>query len=116
VPGCGASKWLEVHHIVPREAGGTHDPSNLVVLCGAHHRAHHDGHLRIIGTAESVRFERRDGSRYGEDFFAQAKSGLRNLGWKAAVADAAVERVRGHVGMGQVQDVIAAALRECPIR
>jgi hypothetical protein len=64
VPGCGASKWLEVHHIIPREAGGTHDPSNLVVLCGAHHRAHHEGHLQIRGTAERLRVERRDGSRY----------------------------------------------------
>jgi 5-methylcytosine-specific restriction endonuclease McrA len=117
VPGCGASKWLEVHHIVPRGAGSTHDPSNLVVLCGAHHRAHHDGKLRIIGTAESLRFERHDGSRYGDDFFAQAKSGLRNLGWKPAIADAAVERVRAHAGTAeQVQDVIAAALRECPMR
>jgi hypothetical protein len=118
VPGCGASKWLEVHHIIPREAGGTHDPSNLIVLCSAHHRAHHDGHLTISGTApDQLRFERRDGSRYGEDFFAQAKSALRNLGWKPAIADAAVERVRAHVDTAQqVQDVIAAALRECPTR
>jgi hypothetical protein len=117
VPGCGASKWLEVHHIIPREAGGTHDPSNLIVLCSAHHRAHHDGHVQITGTAEGVRFERRDGSRYGDDFFAQAKSALRNLGWKPAIADVAVESVRAHVGTAeQVQDVIAAALRACPTR
>jgi hypothetical protein len=117
VPGCGASKWLEVHHIIPREAGGTHDPANLIVLCGAHHRAHHDGHLKISGTAEGLRVERRDGSRYGDDFFAQAKSGLRNLGWKPAIADAAVERVRADVGTAEtVQDVIAAALRACPLR
>jgi hypothetical protein len=116
VPGCRASKWLEVHHIVPREAGGTHDPENLVVLCGAHHRAHHRGRLRITGVAPTrLRFERDDGSRYGDDFFAQAKSALRALGWKAAVADAAVERVSAHVSTGEpLEGVIAAALRECP--
>jgi hypothetical protein len=93
VPGCSASKWLEVHHIIPREVGGTHDPSNLVLLCGAHHRAHHDGNLTINGSApEHLHFARRDGSSYGDDFFAQAKSALRNLGWKPAIADAAIER------------------------
>jgi hypothetical protein len=101
VPGCGGARWLEVHHIVPREVGGTHDPANLVTLCGAHHRAHHEGRLGITGAApDGLRFERRDGSVYGDDFFAQAKSALRNLGWRAAVADAAVERVRAHVGTG----------------
>jgi hypothetical protein len=115
VPGCGGSKWLEIHHIVPREAGGGHDPENLIVLCGAHHRAHHDGCLAISGTAASPRFERRDGSRYGDDFFAQAKSALRNLGWTAAIADAAVRAVSAHAGTAEsVQDVVVAALRECP--
>ena len=116
VPGCRGAKWLEVHHIVPREAGGSHDPANLVTLCGAHHRAHHEGRLAITGVApDGLHFERRDGSRYGDDFFAQAKSALRNLGWKAAVADAAVERVRAHVGTADpLEAVIAAALRECP--
>jgi hypothetical protein len=117
VPGCGASKWLEVHHIIPREAGGTHDPANLLVLCGAHHRAHHENFLAITGTSDSPRFERRDGSHYGADFFAQAKSALRNLGWKPAIADAAVEKIRAHVGTAEsLQDVITAALRACPLR
>jgi hypothetical protein len=116
VPGCRGSKWLEVHHIVPRESGGTHDPSNLVTLCGAHHRADHEGRLALTGTApDGLHIERRDGSIYGDDFFAQAKSALRNLGWKASIADAAVERVRAHVGTGDpLEAVIAAALRNCP--
>jgi hypothetical protein len=37
VPGCRSALFLEVHHIVHREHGGTHDPSNLLVLCGGHH-------------------------------------------------------------------------------
>jgi len=33
---------LEVHHIVPRVAGGTNHPENLITLCRACHRARHD--------------------------------------------------------------------------
>lgn len=58
VPGCRASRFLEVHHIVPRSRGGTHDPANLVVLCSAHHGRVHDGSLRLIGQApEHLAFE-----------------------------------------------------------
>jgi hypothetical protein len=65
VPGCRSARFLEVHHIVHREHGGTHDPSNLIVLCGGHHQLHHDGFLTIEGRApDQLRFSRgsmRDG-------------------------------------------------------
>jgi hypothetical protein len=51
VPGCRSALFLEVHHIVHREHGGTHDPSNLLVLCGGHHDLHHDGFITIGGQA-----------------------------------------------------------------
>ena len=35
VPGCRSARGLEVHHILHRAHGGTHEPANLVVLCGA---------------------------------------------------------------------------------
>ena len=35
---CQSKKGLEIDHIVPYSAGGTHDPSNLRLLCGAHNR------------------------------------------------------------------------------
>lgn len=41
---CGiASKSadFDVHHLLPRSAGGTDDPSNLVTLCDGCHAAHH---------------------------------------------------------------------------
>jgi 5-methylcytosine-specific restriction endonuclease McrA len=99
VPGCRSAKHLEIHHIVPREAGGDHSMSNLILLCGAHHRAHHDGLLIIRGSGpDGLSFEHCDGRRYGADFFAQAKSALRNAGYPAAIADDAVERARAHVG------------------
>ena len=35
---CRCRKGLQVDHIRPFSAGGTHDPSNLRLLCGAHNR------------------------------------------------------------------------------
>ena len=50
-PGCRSTLGLEIHHIIAREDGGTHDPSNLTLRCDSCHRAHHDGFLTISGTA-----------------------------------------------------------------
>jgi len=51
----------------------------------------------------------------GEDIFAQATSALRNSGYPAAIANAAVDSVRVHVDAASgLEDVIKAALRECP--
>jgi hypothetical protein len=66
VPGCRSARFLEVHHIVHREHGGTNDPSNLILLCGGHHKQHHDGFITIGGTAPDrvtfARGSRRDGA------------------------------------------------------
>jgi hypothetical protein len=51
VPECRARKFLDVHHIVHREHGGTHSMRNLCLLCFHHHKRHHDGVLAIEGTA-----------------------------------------------------------------
>lgn len=40
--GCNHSRFLDIHHLVPRAAGGTHDPSNLVTLCSSCHRLWHE--------------------------------------------------------------------------
>ncbi len=40
-PGCNHTKFLEIHHIVPRSAGGSNDPSNLRCQCSACHRLIH---------------------------------------------------------------------------
>jgi 5-methylcytosine-specific restriction endonuclease McrA len=42
VPGCEHTKFLEVHHIQPREYGGGNDPENLITLCSACHRLMHE--------------------------------------------------------------------------
>jgi len=37
VDGCDSTYRLEVHHIIPRSQGGTHDLENLTTLCWWHH-------------------------------------------------------------------------------
>ncbi len=41
-PGCGATRFLEVHHIVARAHGGSNKAENLVTLCGRCHRFAHE--------------------------------------------------------------------------
>ncbi|TMQ11813.1 MAG: HNH endonuclease [Deltaproteobacteria bacterium] len=62
VPGCRSARGLELHHIVHRADGGSHDAMNLVTLCGACHRAHHRGALTISGTAEQLEVRRHGAS------------------------------------------------------
>ena len=50
-PGCGRTRFLEVHHLVPRERGGGNEPDNLVTLCAACHRLWHER-----GAAASIGF------------------------------------------------------------
>src|SRR5258706_11980152 len=54
VPTCRASCNIDVHHIVPRAAGGSHDAENTTLLCGGHHRALHNGKLTITGKAPAL--------------------------------------------------------------
>ena len=67
VPGCRASVWLDVHHWQFRSHGGDHALGNLVVLCSAHHRAVHDGHLLIQRDprGRGFQYRHRDGTPYG---------------------------------------------------
>ncbi|MBL8622018.1 MAG: HNH endonuclease [Myxococcales bacterium] len=66
VPGCRNARYVDVHHLVPRAAGGDHTPTTLAALCSAHHTAAHDGRLRIDGSAPAkLRFVHADGRPYG---------------------------------------------------
>ncbi|HWM85458.1 MAG TPA: HNH endonuclease signature motif containing protein [Kofleriaceae bacterium] len=111
VPGCRAAKNLEIHHIIPRSAGGTHDPWNLMLTCSAHHTQIHTGVLRVSGKApDRLEFRRRrDPSRPAEavlsgavgaraerhvraraDAHADAMLALRSLGATASQASRAL--------------------------
>ncbi len=41
-PGCGRTRFLEVHHIVSRSQGGQNEKENLVTLCASCHRLWHE--------------------------------------------------------------------------
>ncbi|HXH55669.1 HNH endonuclease signature motif containing protein [Iamia sp.] len=65
VPGCDQTYWLQIHHIVHWEDDGETITTNLICLCSAHHRMHHQGLLGIVGHAdhpEGVTFTDRYGN------------------------------------------------------
>lgn len=125
VPGCRHSAFVDLHHIVPRADGGTHDADNLLPLCGAHHRATHVGALVIRGSySAGLTFEHADGAAYGSPAVSPARAAvlatvlelLVGMGWKQRQAQSMLDRVRPHVGEDpEVGEVLRAALREAPV-
>jgi hypothetical protein len=130
VPGCRASSFLEVHHIVHREHGGGHEPENLTLLCGGHHDAHHNGRLVIRGRAPDLTFvlagERlesmpahvgasadrlRDETR---QMRADAVLALHTLGFKKPEATAAVDAALAAHAPADLEALLRLALRRCP--
>ena len=117
VPGCHASTNLDLHHLVPRERGGTHDLENLIVLCEGHHLAHHEGSLVITGTASTATFERRPNHAFKRETRAvDTANALRALGWSAPEVKAALAKTRAHVGETDLtlEQWIKIALGYCP--
>src|SRR5215216_3345438 len=83
VPGCRASRFLHVHHLIPRAHVGGHEPTNLCLLCSSHHRALHDGRLRITGQPPALQFAHRDGRPYGTPP-DRAHRGAPTMPWSAS--------------------------------
>jgi hypothetical protein len=118
VPGCRHATFVDVHHLRAREAGGGHDPDNLLTLCGAHHRACHRGDLLIEkGDSGRLRFWHADGTVYGEppntgeaDVAAQTFRGLRNLGFGEREARDAVRAAGADAGGDGVESLMRSAL------
>ena len=62
VPGCTRRRYVDVHHLQPRAAGGTHSRTNCLCLCDTHHRMIHEGQLHIAGNPEgTLEFRGADG-------------------------------------------------------
>lgn len=116
VPGCRATAHLEIHHLVPREAGGAHEPSNLILLCDGHHAALHRGTLSIRGAApDHLTFERVAPSNFGRAaLVAQVKDALVGLGFKPAIAAAAIDAALADAAELALEPLLRAALRQCP--
>ncbi len=47
MPGCGATRHLDGHHVVPRAHGGRSSMDNAVLLCSGCHRLLHEGNFRL---------------------------------------------------------------------
>ncbi len=58
-PGCENTRFLEIHHIIPRSAGGTNNPENLKCLCSAcHSLAHfHGAGFKVGENAATYRWD-----------------------------------------------------------
>jgi hypothetical protein len=63
-PGCDRTRYTEGHHVVHWASGGETTLSNLVTLCGFHHRLVHEGGYGLKTTDDGVFvFTRPDGRR-----------------------------------------------------
>jgi hypothetical protein len=62
-PGCANTRCVDAHHIEHWANGGETKPSNLVSLCRFHHRAVHEGGVRIeVLDDGALRFVKPDGT------------------------------------------------------
>ena len=115
VPGCRAKRFLDVHHIIARADGGSHDAENLVVLCSLHHRELHAGAFTITGPASKLDITRRTphvGLFDVDAMKIEATQALAQAGYPKAVASRMVERAKP--AAATLEDLIRAALREKP--
>jgi hypothetical protein len=126
VTGCRSAKYLEIHHIIHRADGGTHDPSFLLLTCSAHHAALHRGALHVSGTApDHLEFRRRHATwpapsvrvtsqpppmkDAASEIHADALDALTRLGFSAAQARRALA---ASSGAGDIEAVLREALAQ----
>ena len=90
-PGCCNTRYIDAHHVKHWANGGETKPSNLVSLCRFHHRAVHEGGVRIeILDDGALRFVRPD----GESVDNVAPGFTQPLGdWRKLPAGSAVSRL-----------------------
>lgn len=65
-PGCGRRRHLQAHHVLHWAQGGPTDASNLVLVCGRHHKLVHEHGWSITGTPgqADLAFVRPDGRAF----------------------------------------------------
>lgn len=63
-PGCGARRWLQVHHRQHWADGGGTDLDNLVLICGFHHRFVHEHGWHVTGPPDRPVFRKPDWTIY----------------------------------------------------
>jgi hypothetical protein len=91
-----------VHHVHPRAEGGRNELSNLLTLCGAHHRAVHRGQLLIEREHDgALIFRHTDGVAYRNptdprliDAHSKVSSALRHLGFREGEVKTVLSELR----------------------
>jgi hypothetical protein len=107
-----------VHHLEFRSEAGNHSLENLVILCGAHHHAIHEGRLLVTGSASThLDFTHAEGTRYGgavvpavADARAKAFQSLTGMGFREGQVKRALARIPNSVS--SLEQLIRQALRE----
>lgn len=56
-PGCGHTRFLEAHHLVPRSRGGSNDLDNLICLCSGCHKLLHENKAGFLVKSPRVAYE-----------------------------------------------------------
>lgn len=124
VDGCRSAANIELHHIIAREDGGTHEASNITVLCGSCHGNVHRGLITVGGKAPDALVITR---RHSPDAHVcattqldrvtidvQAKAALVQAGFSRGEAAAAVAAARERVGNEVALELLLReALKRC---
>ena len=74
VPGCTATRWTHVHHVVPVADGGPTSVANGSLVCGGCHRRLHEGGLRLERVAAETPALGPDADAIGLDAGASARA------------------------------------------
>jgi hypothetical protein len=121
VPGCKNAAYLDLHHLELRSEGGRNVIWNILTVCGAHHRASHQGTLLIeMDASGGVHFFHGDGTPYGQaleprtlDVQTKLFSALRNMGFREGEVRAVLTGLRRDDGLrsASIQDLLREALR-----
>jgi hypothetical protein len=116
VEGCRSSRNLHGHHIDRRKDDGTGELENLVTVCGAHHRAIHEGLVREIVTEDGeLRLEHVNAAP-SSDVIETSTRALVGLGFSTKEAKSFVAEAMAHVGHPTVEALVTEALRRSPSR
>ncbi|RYZ04058.1 MAG: HNH endonuclease [Myxococcales bacterium] len=83
VPGCSHARFVDIHHIRAKSDGGDHHPRNLLTLCGAHHRAIHEGTLMVTENERGLVFSHADGTQYDSAPSAASSSLVQTRAYQA---------------------------------
>ena len=104
-PGCRSARGLEIHHIVRRVDGGTHEASNLRLQCSACHMAIHRGTLVV----EDGAVQRPNASHVGSHVTSHGTErdvprGIERDVMASSVTSRVGSNVTSHVGSNETWD------------